>query len=58
MREPSHVLRAMQVPAAYAPGTVRFSLGRGTTDAQIDRVLDLLPRVLEGLRRPGLALAK
>lgn len=58
MREPSHVLRAMQVPAAYAPGTVRFSLGRGTTDAQIDRVLDLLPGILADLRRTGLTLAK
>ncbi len=56
MREPSHVLRAMQVPAAYAQGTVRFSLGRGTTDAQIDRALDLLPGILAALRGAGLTL--
>lgn len=55
MREPSHVLRAMGVPDAYARGTVRFSLGRGTTDAQIDRVLALLPGIVEELRRFSLA---
>ncbi len=54
MREPSHVLRAMQVPSAYAQGTVRFSLGRGTTEAQVDRVLDLLPGILAELRASGL----
>ena len=54
MREPSHVLRAMAVPGTYAQGTVRFSLGRGTTDAQIDRVLDLLPGILAELRASGL----
>ncbi|HEX9009777.1 MAG TPA: aminotransferase class V-fold PLP-dependent enzyme, partial [Holophagaceae bacterium] len=55
MREPSHVLRAMGVPDAYARGTVRFSLGRGTTDGQIDLVLDLLPGIVEELRRFSLA---
>jgi cysteine desulfurase len=51
MREPSHVLRAMQVPEAFAHGTVRFSLGRATTDAQVDRVLDLVPGIVADLRR-------
>lgn len=55
MREPSHVLRAMGVPDAYARGTVRFSLGRGTTDAQIDRVLEVLPGIVEELRRFSLS---
>ena len=54
MREPSHVLRAMRVPAAYAPGTVRFSLGRATTEDQIGRVLDLLPGIVAELRASGL----
>ena len=54
MREPSHVLRAMQVSQAYAQGTVRFSLGRATTDEQVDRVLDLLPGLVAGLRSSGL----
>jgi cysteine desulfurase len=50
MREPSHVLRAMQVPEGLARGTVRFSLGSGTTSAELDRVLDLLPRLVGELR--------
>jgi cysteine desulfurase len=50
MREPSHVLRAMRVPEAFASGTVRFSLGRATTEDQIGRVLDLLPGLVADLR--------
>ena len=50
MREPSHVLRAMQVPDAFAHGTVRFSLGRTTTEDQIGRVLDRLPGIVAELR--------
>lgn len=50
MREPSHVLRAMQVPDAYARGTIRFSLGHGTTAAEVDRLLALLPGLVAELR--------
>lgn len=50
MREPSHVLRAMQVPQAYTQGTVRFSLGLGTTADQMARVADLLPGLVAELR--------
>ncbi len=50
MREPSHVLRAMQVPEAYAIGTVRLSLGRGTTAVELERVLGLLPGLVTELR--------
>ncbi len=38
--EPSHVLLAMGVPPAIAQGAVRFSLGRGTTAEEIDRVVE------------------
>jgi cysteine desulfurase len=48
--EPSHVLRAMGVPAAQAQGSLRFSLGTGNTAAEIDRVIALLPRLVEKLR--------
>jgi len=51
MREPSHVLRAMRVPDAYARGTVRFSLGLGTTAGQMARVAELLPGLVGELRR-------
>ena len=50
MREPSHVLRAMQVPDEFARGTIRISLGRGTTVGDMDRVLGLLPGLVTGLR--------
>lgn len=49
--EPSHVLRAMGVPFTYAHGSIRFSLSRYTTDADIDLVLDKLPGIIETLRR-------
>lgn len=48
--EPSHVLRAMSAPAAYARGAVRFSLGRYTTDEEIDVVLRELPGIISTLR--------
>jgi cysteine desulfurase len=55
MREPSHVLRAMQVPSAYAQGTVRFSLGRGTSSEDLDKVIEILP-ALVAERRDSLRL--
>jgi cysteine desulfurase len=48
--EPSHVLTAMGVPADVAGPSVRFSLGRETTDADIDRALEVFPTVIERLR--------
>ena len=49
--EPSHVLRAMKVPFNYAHGSVRLSLSRYTTDAEIDYVLKELPPVITSLRK-------
>jgi len=48
--EPSHVLLAMKVPAEIARCSVRFSLGRWTTEAEIDRVLQILPKIVDRLR--------
>ena len=48
--EPSHVLRAMGYPAGEALAAVRFSLGWATTGEEVDRVLELLPRILEQVR--------
>jgi cysteine desulfurase len=48
--EPSHVLRAMGLPSHRVQSALRFSLGAGTTAAEIDRVLDVLPRLVERLR--------
>jgi cysteine desulfurase len=51
--EPSHVLAAMGVPRQLADGAVRLSLGAGTTDADVDRVLDVLPAAVARLRERG-----
>lgn len=49
--EPSHVLAAMNVPFEFAHGTLRFSFGRYNTQADLDRLLDVLPKVVKNLRR-------
>ena len=48
--EPSHVLRAMGVPFTYAHGSVRFSLCRYNTEAEVDRVLEVMPKIVHDLR--------
>ena len=48
--EPSHVLMAMGVPIRRAVGSIRFSLGESTTDAEIETVLDILPAKVEAAR--------
>ena len=48
--EPSHVLTAMGLPAARAKASLRFSLSRLTTAAEIDRVLEVLPPLVARLR--------
>jgi cysteine desulfurase len=48
--EPSHVLRAMNVPDIHAHGAVRFSLGRYNTEQEVDRVLEILPGIIRKLR--------
>ncbi len=49
--EPSHVLLAMGLSEKLARAAVRFSLGRFTTDAEIDYVLQELPPIIERLRK-------
>ena len=48
--EPSHVLRAMGVPFTAAHGSIRFSLSYYTTDQEVDRVLKVMPGVVNRLR--------
>lgn len=48
--DPSHVIRAMGVPFTAVHGSVRFSLSRYTTEAEIDYVLEKLPPVIANLR--------
>ncbi len=49
--EPSHVLKAMHVPFTAMHGSVRFSLSRYTTAAEVDRVIEVFPEVVASLRR-------
>jgi cysteine desulfurase len=48
--EPSHVLRAMGFPAHRTQNSLRFSLGLFSTDEEVDRVIEVLPRLVEKLR--------
>jgi len=48
--EPSHVLKAMGFPPHRTQNSIRFSLGTDNTEADIDRVIAVLPRVVEKLR--------
>ena len=48
--EPSHVLRALGIPRATANATVRVSLGRGTTEADVDFAADQLEAVVGRMR--------
>lgn len=48
--EPSHVLRALGLPYSVLHGSIRFSLSRFTTEAEIDRVLEILPSIIDRLR--------
>jgi cysteine desulfurase len=49
--EPSHVLLAMGLDHATAHGSVRLTLGRGTSEEDIDYVLEKFPPIVELLRR-------
>jgi cysteine desulfurase len=48
--EPSHVLRAMNVPATMLRGAIRFSLSRDNTIDEVVRVLNVLPEIIARLR--------
>ena len=48
--EPSHVMMSMKIPFTAAHGTIRFSLSRFTTEAEIDYVLEKVPQIIAKLR--------
>jgi cysteine desulfurase len=48
--EPSHVLKAMNIPFTSAHGSIRFSLSRFNTAEEIDYVAAVVPRIVERLR--------
>ena len=49
--EPSHVMRAMDIPFTAAHGTVRFSLSRYNTPQEIEKVIDVVPGIVAKLRK-------
>jgi cysteine desulfurase len=48
--EPSHVLKAMGLPVHRTQNSLRFSLGMFSTQEEVDRVVEVLPRLVEKLR--------
>jgi cysteine desulfurase len=49
--EPSHVLLAMGVPPEIAHGSLRFSLGKFNKEEDVERVSEVLPSIVEELRK-------
>jgi cysteine desulfurase len=49
--KPSHVLMSCGATPEQAHGSVRFSIGRFTTQEDIDRVLAILPKAVDSLRK-------
>ena len=48
--EASHVLLATGCPPELARGSMRFTMGRGTIEAEVDKVLEVLPGIVARLR--------
>ncbi len=49
--EPSHVLTAIGLPASEARASIRFSLGRHTTESEITTALEIIPTAVDQLRK-------
>jgi len=49
--EPSHVLRAMGVPFTAIHGSIRFSLSRYNTEAEVEKVTEVMPQIITLLRQ-------
>ena len=52
-QEASHVLRAMNSNGDGARRSLRFSFGRFNTEADVDRAIEIVPKVIEKLREPA-----
>ncbi len=52
--DPSHVLIAMGMPAAWLRGSLRLTLGKSNTQADVDAILTHLPAIVEKIRGLGL----
>ena len=51
--EPSHVLLAVGCDEAGAKSAIRFSAGRDTTEEDIEAVIQILPSIVERVRKAG-----
>jgi cysteine desulfurase NifS len=51
----SPVIAAMGIPLEYAMGTIRFSVGRNTTTAEVDRAVERVAEVVEKLKSRSIA---
>ena len=49
--EPSHVMRAMDIPYTAAHGTIRFSFSRYNTMAEVEKVIEAVPPIVAQLRK-------
>lgn len=49
--EPSHVMRAMDIPYTAAHGSIRFSFSRYNTMEEVERVIEVMPAIMEKLRK-------
>ena len=49
--EPSHVLLAMGIPHEIAHGNIRFSFGKFNEESEVERVKEVLPKVINKLRQ-------
>jgi cysteine desulfurase len=56
--EPSHVLTAMGIPRALALGSIRLSLGHETRAEDLDRVVEVFPKVVEKVRKLSVVLGR
>ena len=50
---PSAILQAMNVPYVQAMGAIRFSLGRFNTTNEVEKVIEVLPGIVQQLRNLG-----
>ena len=48
--EPSHVMRAMKLPYVLAHSSIRFSLSRYNTEAEVDKLVEVMPPIIDKLR--------
>jgi cysteine desulfurase len=55
--DPSHVLSAMGIAPDWALGSLRVSMGWGTTERDVDRLLAVLPKAVEKMRAAHRALS-